>query len=68
MDAVNNYSTDTLTYKLAWKLCKGYFQATRRYAIYSPRAQPDVYESRVQEVPKNNEAYFSYGWGSRTVA
>ena len=35
--------------------------------IYSPKAQPEMNESRVHELPKNNRGYFKLGRGFRTV-
>ena len=40
---------------------KGYFEATRGYVIYSPRAQPEVNKSHIQEVPQNNWLIFHMG-------
>ena len=42
-------------------LCKGYFEATRGYVIYSPRAQPSVNKSHIHEVPQNNWLIFHMG-------
>ena len=39
-------------------ICKGYFEATRGYVIYSPRAQPP---SLYHEVPQNNWLIFHMG-------
>ena len=43
------------------KISKGYFEATRRYVIYSPRAQPEVNKSHIHEVPQNNWLIFLMG-------
>ena len=40
---------------------KGYFEATRGYVIYSPRAQPEVNESHIHEVPQSNWLIFHMG-------
>ena len=43
------------------KICKGYFDATRGYVIYSLRAQPEVNKSHIHEVPQNNWLTFHMG-------
>ena len=40
---------------------KGYFEATRGYVIYSPKAQPEVNKSHIHEVPQNNWLIFHMG-------
>ena len=40
---------------------KDYFDATRGYVIYSPRAQPEVNKSHIHEVPENNWRIFHMG-------
>ena len=45
----------------AVKLRKGYFEATRGYVIYSPRAQPEANKSHIHEVPQNNWLIFHTG-------
>ena len=42
-------------------ISKGYFEATRGYVIYSPRAAPSVNKSHIHEVPQNNWLIFHVG-------
>ena len=44
---------------------KVYFWEIRGYVIYSPRAQPEVNESHIHELPKNSGLIFHMGGVSK---